>query len=124
MARWGTQFGHRGRQTLNVGGGPQRHTMTGSRRRGGNGGAADARVGVVGEHRATEAEVGDTEAAPDSGQSWLATGRCSGDAGVATRARGRAKAQASCEARRMASGSRVIAAWRSRGGGGVPMAAL
>jgi hypothetical protein len=75
MARWGTQFGHRGRQTLTVAGGPQQRTMVGTGRRGGNGGAADARFGVVGEHRATEVEVGDTEAASNSGRWRLAIGR-------------------------------------------------
>jgi hypothetical protein len=64
---WGTKFGHRGRQTLTVGGGPQRCTTIGSGRRGGNAAAVDARVGVVGENREAEAEVGDMEVAPDSG---------------------------------------------------------
>jgi hypothetical protein len=88
MVRWGTQFGHRVRQTLTIGGGLQRRTTTGSGCHGGNGGAADARVGVVGEHRAAEAEVRDTEATPDGGWWWLAIGRCSIGAGAAMRARG------------------------------------
>jgi hypothetical protein len=74
MARWGTQFGHREKQT-------------GSGRHGGNGGAADARVGVVGKHRAAEAEVRDTEVTPDGGWWRLAIGRRSIGAGAATRAR-------------------------------------
>jgi hypothetical protein len=68
MARRGTQFGHRGIQTITVGVGPQRRTTAGTGCRGGNDGAADARVGVVGEHRAAEAKVRDTEAFLDDGR--------------------------------------------------------
>jgi hypothetical protein len=99
MARWGTQFGHRGIQTLTIGSGPQQRTTVGTGRHGANGGAADARVGVVGEHRAAEAEVRDMEASLDHGRWQLVIGRCPGRAGMAMRAHGRAEAQASCEAR-------------------------
>jgi hypothetical protein len=68
MARWGTRFGHRGIQTLAVSCGPQRRTTAGTGRCGGNDGAADARVGVVGEHRAAEVKVRDTEAFLDDGR--------------------------------------------------------
>jgi hypothetical protein len=98
MARWGTQFGHREIQNLTVGSGPQWRTTAGTGCRGGNGGATDVRVGVVGEHCAAEAEVADTEASLDDGRWWLATGRCSGRAGTAMRPHGRAEASASCEA--------------------------
>jgi hypothetical protein len=56
-------------------------------------------VGVSGEgdeHRAVEAEVGDTEASPDDGRWRLATGRCSAKARMATRAHDRAKAVSAC----------------------------
>jgi hypothetical protein len=92
MVRWRTQFGHRGRQTLTIGSGLQWRMMIGTGRRGGNGGAADARVGVVNEHRAAEAEVGDTEVALDCGQWRLTTERRSGGAGAATRVCDRAEA--------------------------------
>jgi hypothetical protein len=68
MARRGTQFGHRGIQTITVGVGPQRRTTAGTGCHGGNDGAADARVGVVGEHRAAEVKVRDTEAFLDDGR--------------------------------------------------------
>jgi hypothetical protein len=99
MARWGTQFGHWGIQTPTVGSGPQRHTTAGIGRRGGNGGAADARVGVVGKHCVAEAEFGDTEAAPDGGRLRLVTRRRSGGIGAVMRARGQAEAQTNCEVR-------------------------
>jgi hypothetical protein len=93
MARWGTQFGHRGIQTLAVSSGPQRRTTAGTGRCGGNDGAAEARVGVVSEHRVAEAKVRNMEASPNDGRWWLATGRRSGGAGTVTRA------HASCETR-------------------------
>jgi hypothetical protein len=60
----------------------------GSGRHGGNGGTADVSVGVLDEHSAAEAEVGDMEAAPNGGRWWLATGWCSGSAGAAMRVHG------------------------------------
>jgi hypothetical protein len=63
------------------------------------GGRCGARVGVGGEgdeHRAAEAEVGDTEASPNDGQWRLATGRHSGKVGTVTRAHERAEAVPGC----------------------------
>jgi hypothetical protein len=63
---------HGGRKTLTIGGGPCRRTMAGSECCGGNGGAADARIGVVSKEVGAHATLVEFSVGPGSSRRRLA----------------------------------------------------